>query len=98
DLSGSIEGAGGAGGLLAINFKTNAAQFLCFDGNGNAAGLVDSADGRSTANYEYGPFGEAIRETGTLSGECPIRFSTQYTDPGTGGFRYLYREYIPSEG
>ena len=98
DLSGSLQGAGGVGGLLAVNFPTNGTHFAAFDGNGNVAALVNAADGTLSANYEYGPFGEAIRVTGAVGRLNPIRFSTQFADEVTGRIKYLYREYTPSTG
>ena len=91
DLSGSMQGAGGVGGLLAVNFKTNGTHFAAFDGNGNVAGLVSAADGSTSANYEYGPFGEAVRITGPVGKLNPIRFSTQFADDVTGVLKYLHR-------
>jgi RHS repeat-associated protein len=98
DLSGSQQGAGGVGGLLAVGFKTNGTHFVAFDGNGNVAALVGAADGTATANYEYGAFGEPIRITGSVGKLNPIRFSTQFSDDVTGDLKYLYRIYGPSTG
>jgi hypothetical protein len=79
DLSESLKGAGGVGGLLMANISgTNC--FPAFDGNGNVAGLINAADGTGSASYEYGPFGETIRLTGLLAKNNPIRFSTKYQD------------------
>lgn len=98
DLSGSMQGAGGVGGLLAVSFKTNGTHFVAFDGNGNVAALVNAADGTISANYEYGTFGEPIRITGSVGKLNPIRFSTQFSDDVTGDLKYLYRIYGPSTG
>ena len=98
DLSGTMQGAGGAGGLLAVSFKTNGTHFAAFDGNGNVAGLVSAANGSTSANYEYGPFGESIRITGSVGKLNLIRFSTQYADDVRNITKYLYREYFPSTG
>ena len=47
------------------------------------------------AIYEYGPFGEPIRASGSMATSNPFRFSTKYTDDETGlayyGFRYYDR-------
>ncbi len=46
DLSGSKQGAGGVGGLLAVTLQyapTNQQQFISFDGNGNVTSLADSS-------------------------------------------------------
>jgi hypothetical protein len=42
DLSGTIEGAGGVGGLLLFNHSTLGAHFPCYDGNGNITKLIKS--------------------------------------------------------
>jgi len=98
DLSGSMQGAGGVGGLLAVSFKTNGTHFAAFDGNGNVSALVNAADGTTSANYEYDPFGQTIRITGAVGKLNPIRFSTQFADDVTQRIKYLHREYVPSTG
>lgn len=98
DLSGTMQGAGGVGGLLAVSFKTNGTHFAAFDGNGNVAALVNAADGTCSANYEYDPFGQAIRITGAVGKLNPIRFSTQFADDVKGTIKYLHRDYTPSTG
>ena len=100
DLSGSMQGAGGVGGLLKVTYHgtqtTNA--FVAFDGNGNVSGLVDAANGDVIAQYEYGPFGEVIRATGPMAKANPFRFSTKYQDDETDLLYYGYRYYNPSTG
>ena len=49
DLSGSLQGAGGVGGLLAENLAGNGAQFVCYDGAGNVSALVSATNGAVTA-------------------------------------------------
>ncbi len=100
DLSGSMEGAGGIGGLLQVTYygtqTTNC--FGAYDGNGNVAALVNAADGRSVSQYEYGPFGELLRATGPMVKVNPFRFSTKYEDDETDLLYYGYRYYNPSTG
>jgi RHS repeat-associated protein len=100
DLSGSMQGVGGVGGLLAISqyAPTNSQQFTCFDGNGNVTALVDMASSAITGQYEYGPFGELIRLTGATAAINPFRFSTKYQDEETGFLYYGFRYYNPSTG
>jgi RHS repeat-associated protein len=50
------------------------------------------------ANYEYGPFGELIRQTGPMAKANPIRFSTKYHDNESDLVYYGYRFYNQSEG
>jgi RHS repeat-associated protein len=98
DLSGSMQGAGGVGGLISSKPAGAAAHFACYDGNGNVVGLVDGSTGSLSANYEYGPFGETIRVSGTQGTANPVRFSSKYQDDQTGFLYYGYRYYDPSTG
>jgi RHS repeat-associated protein len=107
DLSGSMQGAGGIGGLLFANIHPlplgedqgeGSTVFPCYDGNGNVAALISASDGTTAATYEYSPFGETIRATGPLAERNPYRFSTKYTDDKTGLVYYGYRYYSPNVG
>jgi RHS repeat-associated protein len=100
DLSGTLQGAGGVGGLLFVGHFASAIGYhaVACDGNGNVAALVDAADGTESARYEYGPFGEPLRVTGPMGKVNPLRFSTQYADDWTGDLKYLYRDYRPDLG
>ena len=98
DLSGTIQGDGGVGGLLAVIDNTNGANFVAYDGNGNVAGLVKSSDGAASANYEYGPFGEFIRQTGPMAKANAFRFSSKCQDGESDLLYYGYRYYNPSTG
>jgi RHS repeat-associated protein len=98
DLSGSPQGAGGVGGLVAIDAPWTGVQFMAMDGNGNVAALVSATDGTAAATYEYGPFGEAIRSTGPMAKANPFRFSTKYQDDETDLLYYGYRYYSTSTG
>lgn len=90
DLSGSLQGAGNVGGLLA---RVGEGGTLCcsFDGNGNVSDLVD-ASSAVRGNYEYAPFGGLTAMTGDLADTNPIRFSTQRQDVGTGFLYYGHRD------
>jgi RHS repeat-associated protein len=92
DLSGSIQGAGGVGGVAAVNIATNGVHFTAFDGNGNVSSLASSTDGAVTANYEYSPFGETLRANGVVAKANLIRFSTQFAGDVTGHKKYLHRD------
>ena len=100
DLSGTMDGAGGVGGLLMIcNFQSPIGHhFAAYDGNGNVVALVSAANGTETARYEFGPFGESIRITGPAAALNPFRFSTKRTDNSTDCVLYEYRVYSPSTG
>jgi|GEM_PF-4872593 len=101
DLSGSLKDAGGVGGLLAVNesLLANAGTYLpCYDGNGNVVAMENTSDGSIAAQYEYGPFGEAIRGTGVYAANNPWRFSTKYDDSETGLLYYGNRYYQSLQG
>lgn len=98
DLSGSMQGAGGVGGLLAINAGSNGVHFVAYDGNGNVDSLINAANQNLSANYAYGPFGELIRATGPMAKVNPFRFSTKYHDDESDLLYYGYRYYNPSTG
>jgi RHS repeat-associated protein len=98
DLSGSMDGAGGVGGLLIVNSAANGPHFAAYDGNGNSVALVDASDGTVSANYEHGPFGEPLRVSGSMAKENPFRFSTKRTDNTTDLVLYEYRPYSASLG
>ncbi|MCX8156482.1 MAG: hypothetical protein N3J91_08560 [Verrucomicrobiae bacterium] len=100
-LSGTLQGAGGVGGLLMtfiINGPNAGLYFPVYDGNGNVMGYVRGADGLLVAQYEYGPLGELLRATGPLSQTFNPLFSTKPLDWETGLYYYGYRYYNPSTG
>ena len=98
DLSGTMQGAGGVGGLLMVK-EGSKTYFPAYDGNGNVSALLDSADGSLDAKYEYGAFGEPLRVGGTaIAEDNPFRFSTKYTDTESGLVYYGFRYYSPSLG
>jgi RHS repeat-associated protein len=93
DLSGSLDGAGGVGGLLMVfDHAGNACHFAAFDGNGNVTALVNG-DQTLSAQYEYGPFGEPLRVTGAFARTNPFRWSTKFTDDETDLVYYGRRYY-----
>lgn len=97
DLSGTMGGAAGVGGLLMA--QQGSTQYLyAFDGNGNVSAVMNRSGGTTVAEYEYGAFGEAIRASNTFAQTNPFRFSTKYTDNETGMIYYGYRYYSPSIG
>ena len=110
DLSGSMQGAGGVGGLLAIheasgNGSVKAGQTLypTFDGNGNITRIIDSSS-NVVCSYAYDPFGNFENPAGNdadssgYDAEQPFAFSTKYRDIETGLYYYGYRYYDPVTG
>jgi len=68
DLSGSMQGAGGVGGLLSmmVYSSTNAGSyFYTYDGNGNVIALKNASTGVVVVQYDYDPFGLLIRTNRT---------------------------------
>lgn len=103
DLSGSLQGAGGVGGLLMLTDQTTingqpSTHFASYDGNGNVSALVAAASGTVSATYEYGPFSEVLRQTGPMAKANKFRFSTKYQDDESDYLYYGYRSYNPSIG
>lgn len=96
DLSGTEQGAGGVGGLLAVSI--DGAFFIpCYDHNGNIVCYV-SESGTIAAQCVYDPYGNVIEQYGALASRFAIRFSTKYTDVETGLISYLRRFYCPDHG
>jgi RHS repeat-associated protein len=93
DLSGSEQGAGGVGGLVAVSVDGQY-YFPCYDHNGNVTAYV-SESGSIAARYTYTPFGEVMSQSGPMAGQFRFRFSTKYQDAATGLYYYGYRVYDP---
>ncbi len=100
DLSGTMEGAGGIGGLLgrssgysAGNWTTN--HYYHADGNGNIMYLVDSSQGMA-ATYRYDPFGNSFGSSGPLASANVYQFSSKELHRLSGMYYFLYRFYDPS--
>jgi RHS repeat-associated protein len=96
DLSGSMQGAGGVGGILAVT-DGSASYYPTYDGNGNVSEYLDST-GAVKAHYEYDPFGKTTVATGAKAADFSHRFSTKPLDTETGLYYYGYRYYDPQTG
>ncbi len=100
DLSGTAQGAGGVGGLLATVDETTATPAIyhfVYDGNGNVAALYQGAN-TLAASYEYSPFGQVIASSGSYALENKYRFSTKPQDRIGSLNYYGYRYYDPMTG
>ena len=96
DLSGTLQGAGGVGGLLFE--KRNGQIYIpLYDANGNVTAYVD-ANGTVRGHFEYDVFGKVIAQTGDMADAFCFRFSTKYFDAETGLYYYGYRFYSPELG
>lgn len=99
DLSGTGQGAGGVGGVLFFTDHSDATTHAyAHDGNGNVTTLASAADSSISASYEYAPFGQTIKATGSKAATNPIRFSTKYEDEATELVYYGLRFYNPDSG
>jgi RHS repeat-associated protein len=96
DLSGTLQGAGGVGGLLAVQ-RGSASFFPCFDANGNVTEYID-ASGTIRAHYAFDTFGNTISQSDDLASTFSQRFSTKYADDETSLYYYGYRFYSPELG
>jgi RHS repeat-associated protein len=97
DLSGTMTGAGGVGGLLSVTHQ-GVTYHTCSDANGNITGLLaaNGADaGQLIARFDYDPFGNRLTNTGPDVEICPMGFSSKYTDSETGLVDYGMRIYSP---
>jgi RHS repeat-associated protein len=78
--------------------QANGTHYAAPDGSGNVVALFGTS-GTETARYEYGPFGELLRMSGTaIAAENPWRFSSKRQDPTTDWVHYEFRVYDPSSG
>ena len=102
DLSGTIGGAGGVGGLLYLaisnsstpNSSTRQLYIPFYDAYGNVMGYWD-AQGNVVAEYTYDAFGKLISSSGPMADVFSFRYSTKYFDVETGFYYYGYRFYSP---
>ena len=83
DISGTLDGAGGIGGLLYIRKNGCDVYVPLYDGMGNVVQYVDKY-GSLVAQYEYDAFGNTIRKSGVKADELKMRFSTKYSDDESG--------------
>ena len=102
DLSGTPQGAGGVGGLLAVT-TCNSQPVTCntyyplYDANGNVTAYLDATNGLAAA-FEYDAFGNKMSEFVASGVYLPFQFSTKYCDAETGLGMYQLRPYIPPLG
>ena len=103
DLSGTLERAGGIGGLLsrgahAISspYQLSSAAHYHADGNGNVTMLVGTGAPTIKAYYKYDPFGRTLGSSGSLVGVNAMRFSSKPVMGSSELYYYGYRFYDPS--
>lgn len=100
DLSGTLQEAGGVGGLQSViehDKQIPLTSYPCYDGNGNITEYLTEENGGSlAAHYEYDAFGHIIKKAGEK--EFCYRFSTKPYDVLTGLCYYNYRDYDSISG
>jgi len=93
DLSGSMQGAGGVGGLLAVSIAGEF-YFPCYDNNGNITAYADES-GSVIAYRVFDAFGNTVAKGGGLVDTLHYWYSTKYLDHDTGLYYYGHRYYSP---
>ncbi len=96
DVSETLGGAAGVGGLLSVS-NAEGTFYPAFDGSGNVSEYLDRYGGLA-AHYEYSPFGETLVHEGGRADEFAHRFSTKAVVPGTPLYYYGSRFYSPVTG
>jgi RHS repeat-associated protein len=102
DLGGTLQSAGGIGGLLArtdmgllLGGSASSTTFYHMDGNGNVTCLIYTNQ-IIAAKYNYDAFGNILSQIGPLSDANLLRFSSKEYDSNSGLIYYLYRYYDPN--
>jgi len=103
DLSGSFEGAGGIGGLLArtdnglLLGSGSPLTHVCYhaDGNGNVTALTGGGE-QIAGRYVYDPYGNLLGSQGPMAEANRYRFSSKEWHTNAALYYYGYRFYEPS--
>jgi RHS repeat-associated protein len=111
DLSGTLQGAGGIGGLLARTDRAQVASWIVTpggglpgygthsyfhaDGNGNITALI-SASQMIVAKNLYDPYGNTLSMYGSLADVNHYRFSSKEWNANSGLYYYFRRFYDPN--
>ncbi len=97
DISGTVQEAGGVRGLLMVT--DGSIEYLsAYDSLGNLHALVNAQNGVVDAVYEYSPFGELLRSSGTYAKTNSFGLSTKYTDRESDLVYYGRRYYNADTG
>lgn len=94
DLSGTLGGAGGIGGVLART-DANGSTFYHADGEGNVTALIDGQED-IVARYLYNPFGKLLGQWGSLASVSTMQFSSMPFHANSGLSLYPSRAYDPT--
>ena len=91
DRSGSLDGACGVGGLVAVSCG-GAFYFPCYGHNSEIVAYVNE-QGEVVASYTYGPFGEPSATSGDMAGAFCFRYMTKRWDEAAGLYDFGGRWY-----
>ncbi|SPE60028.1 putative YD repeat protein [Verrucomicrobia bacterium] len=99
DLSGSLEGAGGVGGLLARSDNYSSGNwtrhnYYQADGVGSVTFMLNTNQAE-VASYRYDPFGRVISQAGPLASVNLYQFESKQLDPDMLMNYFGYRWYAP---
>ena len=94
DLSGTLQGAGGVGGLLSVT-QDGETYAPCYDANGNVTEYVNT-NGVTVSYRRYDPFGVMTAAGQTSSQNFRHYFSTKCLDVGL--YDFGLRPYSPALG
>jgi RHS repeat-associated protein len=98
DLSGTVGGAGGIGGILAVKYPQQAnapTYFLHTDAMGHVI-LATDQQGKEVGQYRYSPFGRLLNQTGTFTPR--VQYSSKEMDSESGLLNFGYRDLNPRLG
>ena len=101
DLSGTFEGAGGIGGLLARSHGYSGGSWATHslyhaDVGGNVTKLIDAGNHAVKATYKYDPYGNTLTADGDLAAANVYRFSSKEWHASSGLYYYGFRFYEPN--
>ena len=94
DIDGTMQGAGGVGGLLAV-VRNGDMSLPAYDANGNITEYMDSQGG-VVSHTDYSVFGRGLMRNGVQSHSHG--FSTKPWCGKSGLVEYQMRKYIPWDG
>ena len=94
DRSGSLQGACGVGGLVAVS-RGGVFYFPCYGANSEIVAYVNE-QGEVVASYVYGPFGESVSASGSMAEAFGFRYMTKRMDIAVGMYDFGGRWYLPA--
>ena len=97
DVSGSLHGAGGIGGLLIFS-EQSGSYHIGYDGNDNVVAQINAANGVTITTFEYGPYGIVLNTSGDSAAKISFQLASKYYDKESDLTYYGYRYYEAKNG